>query len=49
MRADEIIDTMSAEDTNTIIGVLQEASDLSRRLGPALHSLFHARSRARLG
>ena len=43
MRADEIIDTMSADASNTIIGVLQEASDLSRRLGPVLTSLFHTR------
>ena len=49
MRADEIIDAMSSPATNVIIGVLQEASDLSRRLGPALHSLFHARRTARLG
>ena len=43
MRADEIIDTMSADASNTIIGVLQEVSDLSRRLGPVLTSLFHTR------
>ena len=49
IRADEIIDAMSSPATNVIIGVLQEASDLSRRLGPALHSLFHARRTARLG
>ena len=46
MRADEIIDTMSADASNTIIGVLQEASDLSRRLGPVLTSLFHTRRSA---
>ena len=49
IRADAIIDAMSSPATNVIIGVLQEASDLSRRLGPALHSLFHARRTARLG
>ena len=49
IRADEIIDTMSGHAMNVIIGVIQEASDLSRRLGPALHSLFHARRTTRLG
>ena len=43
VRGDEIIDTMSASAMNVIIGVLPEASDLSRRLGPAIHSLFHTR------
>ena len=47
MRADEVIDANSARRDNAIIGVLGEASDLSRRLGPALTSLFHARRRAR--
>ena len=47
MRADEIIDANSAHRDNVIIGVLGEASDLSRRLGPALTSLFHTRRRAR--
>ena len=46
IRADEIIDEMSGH-MNAIIGVLQETSDLSRRLGPALYSLFHARRATR--
>ena len=49
MRADEIIDAMSAFASNVIIGVLQESSGLGRRLGPALTSLFHVRRPARLG
>ena len=47
MRADEIMDANSAHRDNAIIGILGEASDLSRRLGPALTSLFHARRRPR--
>ena len=47
MRADEIIDANSGHGDNAIIGIVGEASDLSRRLGPALTSLFHSRRRAR--
>ena len=47
MQANEIIDEMSAGPFNAIIGILQEGSDLSRRLGPALTTLYHQRRPAR--
>ena len=47
MQANEIVDEMSTGPLNAIIGILQEGSDLSRRLGPALTTLHHQRRLAR--
>ena len=47
MQANEIVDEMSTGPLNAIIGILQEGSDLSRRLGPALTTLHHQRRPAR--
>ena len=45
MRADEILDEMSAGAFNTVFGAIQDTADLSRRLGPAITTLVHARRR----
>ena len=43
MRADEILDEMSGGTYNTIFGAIQNTSDLSCRLGPAITTLMHTR------
>ena len=43
MRADEIIDEMSGGTNNAVIGAIQNTSDLSRRLGPAITTQVHTR------
>ena len=48
MRADEIIDEMSGGTLlapHTIFGAIDNTSDLSRRLGPAITTLLNTRRR----
>jgi hypothetical protein len=43
MAAEEILESMNDGPYNVIIGILLEASELSRRLGPPLTTLFNRR------
>jgi len=44
LRADEMLERTTAGPFPTVIGVLKESSDLSRRLGPALTTLVERRA-----
>ena len=44
LRADEMLDRTSVGLNPTIIGILQESSELSRRLGPAITTMFVRRA-----
>ena len=45
MAAYTILDEMNVGNYPTIMGILSESSDLSRRLGPAITTMFDSRAR----